>query len=968
MHLVKTPELAVEITLQPVNAFDLDAAIIYSDILPPLEAMGLQLEFAAGEGPVIHNPLRSPADVNALRVPDPADSLGFMLEALRLARAELDGRIPLIGFAGAPFTLATYAVEGGGSRNQTHTKQLMYAEPETWRRLMDKLARTVGAYLQAQAEAGAQALQVDAAGGWKLNAKLNAKAYLATLGTKGVKITADVTAFAADMTTPWMQVEIVINAQNNDGAGANNNIGWNGLGGKDVLRDGQPHTYTWELPDALTAKIAGANDSIGWFELALVSNLDNASVTRFYIDNIQLVTPEGAANTGKSTDTIIGNWEESMDGWAVAGGADVRYSDANGVTLGQHSLDVYTKTGAWASVLTLNLMDPNNAAVRDAFFANTKVTADITRLVVDWPVDDIPPWNGIHFIINCGGDGWSLWQDLGYRAGWSQNNGDRTDSVTWDYSPYLSRIQRDNLTWCSLEVVVNANSANYKGWVWFYLDNMRLSGGGIALDPKPANGAEDVNVETQLSWTAAGSAATHNLYLGASSGAVAAADGASDPSVLFVPLDVTSFDPDSLAFNTQYFWRVDEVNDANPDSPWKGPVWNFTTGNFTVVDDFESYEDVVGEGKAIFDTWLDGWENPANGSVVGNAEAPFAETKTVHGGAQAMPLAYDNTTAAVSEATRTWAEPTDWTINGFNCLKLFVAGGPSNVAGIFYVAVKDSAGTASTVERDVDSAFTAETWTELEFPLNQFSGVNMASVSSMTLGVKNKAGAKALGTLLVDDIRVGFKAMGLVAHYKLEDNVQDSSGNGLHGTLSGDPNFPVKYVSGPAGFGQGLLFNGTGGHQNVELGTFNPSAATGHLTVALWAKWNGLTNQWQGLIGKRDGWAVDNMLWDIEINRDSGTIQFRRIDSYPNSGGRTLPIGQWTHVAATFDGTTARFYIDGVETGSGNFSFGQDKEAALHFGSGDPNGGNAFNGTLDDVRLYDKALTAAEVKALLTAK
>lgn len=160
MHLVKTPELAVEITLQPVNAFDLDAAIIYSDILPPLEAMGLQLEFAAGEGPVIHNPLRSPADVNALRVPDPAESLGFMLEALRLARAELDGRIPLIGFAGAPFTLATYAVEGGGSRNQTHTKQLMYAEPETWRRLMDKLARTVGAYLQAQAEAGAQALQV----------------------------------------------------------------------------------------------------------------------------------------------------------------------------------------------------------------------------------------------------------------------------------------------------------------------------------------------------------------------------------------------------------------------------------------------------------------------------------------------------------------------------------------------------------------------------------------------------------------------------------------------------------------------------------------------------------------------------------------------------------------------------------------------------------------------------------------
>ena len=160
MQLVKTPELAVEITLQPVNAFDLDAAIIYSDILPPLEAMGLELEFAAGEGPVIHNPLRRAADVEALRVPDPAESLGFVLEAIRLARAALDGRIPLIGFAGAPFTLATYAVEGGGSRNHLHTKQLMYAQPETWHRLMDKLARTQAAYLQAQARAGAQALQV----------------------------------------------------------------------------------------------------------------------------------------------------------------------------------------------------------------------------------------------------------------------------------------------------------------------------------------------------------------------------------------------------------------------------------------------------------------------------------------------------------------------------------------------------------------------------------------------------------------------------------------------------------------------------------------------------------------------------------------------------------------------------------------------------------------------------------------
>jgi hypothetical protein len=816
------------------------------------------------------------------------------------------------------------------------------------------------------ATAGAQALQVEGPGGWKINAKLNVKPFRATLAEKGVKILVDVTAFAADMTTPWMQVEMIINAQNNNDAGAHNNLGWNPLGGQDVLRDGQPHTYTWDLPDTLTAKIAAADDSIWWFEFALVTNLDGASVTKFYIDNIRLLTPDDAADQGKTTDTVIGNWEQKMDGWAAGGGADVRYSDVNGVTLDKHSLDVFVPTGAWASVLTLNLLDPNNVGKRDAFRANTKLSADITRLVVDWPAGQIPPWNGIHLIINCGGEGWSLWQDLGYRAGWTQNDGDRTITATWDYSPYLSRIRFDNLTWCSLEIVVNANSPNYKGWVWFYIDNMRLFGGGVPLNPQPASGAKDVNVETLLQWTAGASAKSHHLYLGTASGAVAAARGDSDPRVLFVPVDGTSFDPAVLEFNTQYFWRVDAIDDANPDSPWIGDVWNFTTGNFLVVDDFEGYLDVIDQGKAIFETWQDGWQNPANGSTVGNDVAPFAKDGTAHGGAQLMPLRYDNTTAAVSEATRTWAAPQDWTVNSFNCLRLYIAGKADNVAGIFYVTVKDSAGTAAMVERDVAAAFVAETWTELEFPLNQFTGVNMAAVSSLAVGIKNKAAAKAIGTLLIDNIRVGVKALGLVAHYKLEGNLQDSSGNGFHGTFGGNPELPATYMAGPTGFGQGLLFNGTGGHQNVELGTFNPSAATGQLTVALWARWNGLTNQWQGLIGKRDGWAVDNMLWDIEINRDSGTIQFRRIDSYPNAGGRVLPIGQWTHIAATFDGTTARFYLNGEETGNGNFSFAQKKDAMLHFGSGDPNGGNAFNGALDDIRLYDKALTAAEVKALLT--
>lgn len=161
LEIIKTPELACEVTMQPINAFDLDAAIIFADILPPLEGMGLSLEFVKGEGPVLHNPIRSRADVEALRTPPPEESLPFTLEAIRLARAELDPLgIPLIGFSGAPFTLAAYGIEGGSSRNYIHAKGLMMGQPEVWHELMEKLSDVVGHYLLAQAEAGAHVLQM----------------------------------------------------------------------------------------------------------------------------------------------------------------------------------------------------------------------------------------------------------------------------------------------------------------------------------------------------------------------------------------------------------------------------------------------------------------------------------------------------------------------------------------------------------------------------------------------------------------------------------------------------------------------------------------------------------------------------------------------------------------------------------------------------------------------------------------
>lgn len=160
LTMCKTPELAAEVTLQPVRIIGVDAAILFADILLPLEGMGIDLEFAKGEGPVIHNPVRSKADVDRLRVADPHEDTGYVLEAIRIVRRELEGEVPLIGFSGAPFTLASYIIEGGGSRDYVNCKAVMYSDPDAWHSLMDKLSEVVVAYLSAQIESGAQAVQV----------------------------------------------------------------------------------------------------------------------------------------------------------------------------------------------------------------------------------------------------------------------------------------------------------------------------------------------------------------------------------------------------------------------------------------------------------------------------------------------------------------------------------------------------------------------------------------------------------------------------------------------------------------------------------------------------------------------------------------------------------------------------------------------------------------------------------------
>jgi uroporphyrinogen decarboxylase len=160
LELCKRPDLAAEITVTPVERLGVDAAILFADILLLLEPMGVGLEYSKGDGPLIHRPVRTGADVDGLKEVEPEKNLSFVYEAVRQCRRALNDRVPVIGFSGAPFTLASYLIEGGGSRNYIHTKQFFYADPDAWKSLMEKLARAVADYLNGQIAAGAQAVQI----------------------------------------------------------------------------------------------------------------------------------------------------------------------------------------------------------------------------------------------------------------------------------------------------------------------------------------------------------------------------------------------------------------------------------------------------------------------------------------------------------------------------------------------------------------------------------------------------------------------------------------------------------------------------------------------------------------------------------------------------------------------------------------------------------------------------------------
>jgi len=290
----------------------------------------------------------------------------------------------------------------------------------------------------------------------------------------------------------------------------------------------------------------------------------------------------------------------------------------------------------------------------------------------------------------------------------------------------------------------------YKGDVWSFTTQ------GAVGSPDPANGAVDITQTPILTWTPGVYADSHEVYFGADKEAVRNADTGSPEYKGTGNLGAESFEAGKLEWNTTYYWRIDEANNVNPDSPWKGNVWSFTTANFLIVDDFESYNDLDPadpESNRIFNAWIDGYDDPTNGSLVGYDTPPFAEQTVVHSGNQSMPLYYDNS-VGYSEATLTLTYPRDWTENGVNKLTIWFRGDAANAAETLYVALNGNA----IVTNDNPDAAQITTWTEWTIDLQAFAdqGVNLANVNTISLGLGNKNNpvAGGSGTMYFDDIRL----------------------------------------------------------------------------------------------------------------------------------------------------------------------------------------------------------------------
>jgi hypothetical protein len=474
-----------------------------------------------------------------------------------------------------------------------------------------------------------------------------------------------------------------------------------------------------------------------------------------------------------------------------------------------------------------------------------------------------------------------------------------------------------------------------------------------AREPGPADGAVDVAVEAQMSWRAGREAVSHEVYLSTDEAAV------TDGSALIETTSVTTVDPGPLDLAATYYWKINEVNEAETISTWEGAVWSFSTEAYIVVEDFESYDD---EDNRIYDAWLDGFVNDT-GSTVGHFESPFAEQTVVHGGQQSMPLFFENTNGiTVSEAERTLEVPMDWTAHGIKALSVMFVGDADNVPGQLYLEVNGT----QVVYGGAADDLKVSGWLAWTIDVSSLGG-DLDSVETLVIGIE---GAGASGVVYVDDIRlypqeiemiepVAPDPAGLAAHYELDSDFQDSSGNGHHAQAVGDAaiaNDPTRgAVASLDGLGDGITVPAIG------------AGTTAEITISLWMNTDvAWTGGFFALYHNND-WTAG----DVHMHVSSGGYFTAGINGL--SGGNlqsaTMPeVDEWYQVAVTASASEANLYVNGIREDSRvptavpeSFVFG---EGHLGIWLNGANLERALTGQIDDVRFYDRVLSYAEVMGL----
>ncbi len=486
-----------------------------------------------------------------------------------------------------------------------------------------------------------------------------------------------------------------------------------------------------------------------------------------------------------------------------------------------------------------------------------------------------------------------------------------------------------------------------------------------ATRPHPETGATDVAPDVMLSWGRDGREADrHEIYLG------------TDPADLALAGTVNESSFDTLALDLQlgqtYHWRVDEVNEAMDPSVWRSDTWSFTTTASILIDDMESYQDA--EFLEIWATWIDGFDDPSNGSVVGADPALgdySPERGIVQGGRQSLPIHYDNGAVAQSEATRNFEAPQDWTAHGVQSLVLYFQGSATNTGGNLNVKINDTK-----VAYDGDAGNLMRVgWNKWAIILGDVAGANLSSVRSLSIGVEG-GGA---GVVYIDDISLttaGERDLvtpaepvgGLVVYLPFDGDFQDASGNGLHGAAMGSISPALE-----AGvMGQAVALDGIDqyiaitGYQGIVADRTDPDHPVQQtFTVACWIKTteNGEMVTW----GSADGGPVGGQYSTFRL--DGGSLRAEHGDGNLR-GNTTVNDGQWHHAAlVVVEGGNLRvpqtmLYVDGVADGTFSGSdnlYNVTADADVNIGRRSSHGDRYFPGSIDEVRIYDRALTDAEI-------